>query len=309
MTTNIDINFHFNQRISYEQIQSNPILDIAAKFWDEERYNAFKILYRTFRIIDDLVDDNKSKYQNLPLFKKQQLIIKVDDWIKTMTKDYSNDPFLNKVIMNINRYQIPLWPWKRFSKSMIFDLQNNGFKTFSIFLKYAEGAAIAPASIFIHLCGLSKNNGNYKTPIFNIRDFARPAALFAYIVHIIRDFQKDQLNNLNYFALDLMLENNVTPRMIKNIALGESVTKEFRNLIRKYYYIADYYRIKTEKILKNLNIYMEPNYRLSLEILYNLYMQIFEKIDIENGKFTTKELNPSNLEIKNRIELVISKFY
>ncbi len=24
--------------------------------------------------------------------------------------------------------------------------------------------------------------------------------MFSYLVHIIRDFQKDQLNNLNYFA-------------------------------------------------------------------------------------------------------------
>lgn len=46
--------------LDFQQILTNPILDIAAHVWEEERYNAFKICYRTMRILDDLVDDRKS---------------------------------------------------------------------------------------------------------------------------------------------------------------------------------------------------------------------------------------------------------
>ena len=53
---------------------------------------------------------------------------------------------------------------------------------------------------------------------------------------------------------------------------------------------------------------MQPRYKLSLEIIYSLYLQIFERIDIKNGKFTSEELNPSAEEIHFRLKLIISKF-
>ena len=53
--------------------------------------------------------------------------------------------------------------------------------------------------------------------------------------------------------------------------------------------------------------HMEPRYKLSLEIIYDLYLQIFERIDVEKGNFTSVELNPLPEEIKNRIELTIQK--
>ena len=49
-----------------------------------------------------------------------------------------------------------------------------------------------------------------------------------------------------------------------------------------------------------------PRYRLSLEIVYGLYQQIFEKIDPEKGTFAEDELNPDMAEVKERIELTVS---
>ena len=48
-----------------------------------------------------------------------------------------------------------------------------------------------------------------------ISDVARPCAIFSYLVHIIRDFRKDQLNNLNYFAVDILEKHGLTAENLR----------------------------------------------------------------------------------------------
>lgn len=191
---------------------------------------------------------------------------------------------------------------------MIYDINNDGFPTLNAFLEYSNGASVAPASIFVHLNGLQKMNGQYENPPFDVKWAATPCAVFSYLVHIIRDFQKDQLNNLSYFADDLIIKNGLTRNSMMEFAQGNPVDRNFRNLIKHYYLLADEYRLKTYDIIKKIRPLLEPRYQLSLEIIFNLYLMVFERIDIKNGKFTTEELNPSPEETKERVYKAIMKF-
>ena len=51
--------FDFAPKLTSQQILDNSTLDIAARFWESERYEAAKTCYRTMRIIDDLIDNRK----------------------------------------------------------------------------------------------------------------------------------------------------------------------------------------------------------------------------------------------------------
>ena len=113
--------FKLTRALTYKQLMSNPILDIAARFWEKERYNAFKILYRSFRIIDDLVDNKKSIKGNFSLLEKNRLNLMIDTWIKTIENRESKELIQKHLFETIKKYEIPLWPWKSFSKSMIYD--------------------------------------------------------------------------------------------------------------------------------------------------------------------------------------------
>ena len=279
--------------VDFQQILKNPILDIAAHFWEDERYDAFKVCYKSMRVLDDLVDDNRV----LSKTERQQILSKLYDMQSKVQLQLAETR---------SKFNIPLWPWERLFKAMVYDVSHSGFKTFQSFLDYCEGAAVAPASIFMHLCGTIKKNGKYHIPDFDIKESARSLAIFCYIVHIIRDFQKDQNNNLNYFADDLIEENGVTKSTLKDIAAGGKIPTGFRNLMKKYHSLAGYYKNKARTSLDQLDL--EPRYALSLEIIYNLYVQIFEKIDISQGNFTTMELNPSHEEVKKRIDATISSF-
>ena len=140
----------------------------------------------------------------------------------------------------------------------------------------------------------------YEPPQFDVKWAATPCAIFSYAVHIIRDFQKDQLNNLSYFADDLIIKYGLNRKELREFADGKPVNDNFRNLIRHYYILADEYRLKTYDIIKKIKPLLEPRYQLSLEIIFDLYLMVFERIDLKNGKFTTEELNPTPEETRRR---------
>ncbi len=294
--------------IDFNKIIDHPNILIAANFWDDDRFCAAKTCYRFMRAIDDLIDNYKAANKMIAVSKRKEFIADVNEWLKTIIISEDCNPEKVELIKAIERFNIPLWPLETFAKSMIYDINNDGFASLEAFLDYAQGASVAPASVFVHLSGLTSKNGHYKIPSFNIKEAATPCAIFSYLVHIIRDFQKDQFNNLNYFADDLIRKNGLTRQDLNNIAHGSPVSDGFRNLIMEYYTFADKYRKKTREVIRRVGPAMEPRYQLSLEIIFSLYQMVFERINVEKGNFTSFELNPTPEETKNRVYETIMNF-
>jgi phytoene synthase len=294
--------------IDFHSIKDHPNILIAAEFWEKERYCAAKICYKFMRAIDDLIDDHKAVNKLISPDERMEFTANVNDWLKMIIASDECNPMQKELVETIDRFRIPLWPLEAFAKSMIYDINNDGFPTLDAFLSYAQGASVAPASIFVHLNSLSKKNGFYESPSFDVREAATPCAVFSYLVHIIRDFQKDQLNNLNYFADDLILKHGLRRNDLRQIAEGGAVSDNFRSLIGEYYHHADEYRLKTYEIIKKISPLLEPRYQISLEIIFDLYLMVFERIDIINGAFTSEELNPAPDETKERVYKTILNF-
>jgi phytoene/squalene synthetase len=294
--------------IDFHRIKDHPNILIAANFWEEDRFCAAKICYKFMRAIDDLIDDHKAKNRLIAPEERKEFVSNVEDWLKMIIISKECNPLQQELIETINKYRIPLWPMEVFAKSMIYDINNDGFPSLEAFLEYSGGASVAPASIFVHLNGLQNINGRYDPPVFDVKWAATPCAVFSYAVHIIRDFQKDQLNNLSYFADDLIIKNGLTRNMLREFADGKPVNNNFRNLIKYYRELADEYRIRTYDIIKEIKPLLEPRYQLSLEIIFELYQMVFERIDIRNGKFTTQELNPKPDETRERVLKTILNF-
>lgn len=293
------------ETIDFEKIIDHPNILIAANFWDEERYQAARTCYRFMRTLDDLIDNHKAEHNGISMEEKDRLKGSINEWIGIMREGRNMEPSGDGLTETINRFRIPLWPLEAFAESMLYDINNDGFATIGDFIQYAGGASVAPASIFVHLAGLQSRDGVYADPPFNVRRTASPCAMFSYFVHIIRDFRKDQLNNLSYFADEIMERHNLTRADLKNIAHGAPVTDGFREMMREYYRITDGYRMSTLKVISDVCPLLEPRYRLSLEIIFDLYMMVFERIDPDKGTFTTEELNPTPEETRERVKGVI----
>ena len=294
--------------IDFNKIKDHPNILVAANFWDEDRFCAAKICYKFMRAIDDLIDNHKAKNRLIEPAERKEFVTNVEEWLKKIIVSEECNSLEVELKDTIDKFRIPLWPMEVFAKSMIYDINNDGFPTMDAFLEYSGGASVAPASIFVHLNGLQKNNGQYQPPLFDVKWAATPCAIFSYAVHIIRDFQKDQLNNLSYFADDLILKNRLSRKALREFAEGEPVNNNFRNLIKEYYLLADEYRNKTYDIIEQIRPLLEPRYQLSLEIIFDLYLMVFERIDIKNGHFTTEELNPTPEETRERVLKTIMDF-
>ena len=294
--------------IDFDKIIDHPNILIAARFWDEERYQAAKVCYKFMRAIDDLIDNYKTEHKTIAIEDKAQFEREVNTWINTILSASENSPTQNEIIQTVQRFHIPAWPLEAFAKSMIYDVYNDGFPTLQHYLDYASGASVAPASIFVHLCGLTKTDDQYTAPAYDVKEVATPCAVFSYVVHIIRDFVKDHTHNLNYFPDDLMAKNGLNRENLLAMANGAEITSGFREMIRELYAVADDYRQKTYEVMQSIKPQLEPRSQLSLEIIFSLYLMVFERIDIENGTFTTEELNPTPQEIKEQVWKVMKEF-
>jgi phytoene/squalene synthetase len=308
MTPNNHLQLDFARDIDFSRILTNPILDIAARLWDGDRYHAFKVCYRSMRRIDDLVDHRKEQNQPISPEEITDFTRALKSWMKAVRSGKGSDDFHREFLGTMEQFVIPFWPWERLVRAMIYDLNHDGFPTLLQFVRYTEGAAIAPASVFMHLCGLS-NSGDYlRPPRYDIRYAARPLALFSYFVHIIRDFQKDQLSNLNYFADSLLSRCRVDRASLRLAAEDGHIDSAVRDLITSYKSIAEYYRLKARVRMDEIKPFLDPRYQLSYEMIYSLYLQIFERIDPVAGHFTTEELNPPPEEVAARIQSTIATF-
>ncbi len=296
------------ESIDFEKIVDHPNILIAANFWETERFHAARNCYKFMRAIDDLIDNYKTEHVTISPENQALFEAHIYNWISTVIETTQQIPTHHELFETLQRFCIPFWPLEAFAKSMIYDIYHDGFPTLQDFIDYAGGASVAPASIFVHLAGLTKKDGKYIAPKFDVKEVATPCAIFSYLVHIIRDFQKDHLNNLNYFPEDLIKKYGLNRLKLLEMAKGEPVSVGFRNMIRELYEVADYYRERTLEMIKTIKTKVEPRSQLSLEIIFDLYLMVFERIDIEYGTFSSEELNPDWKEIKQRVGLVVERF-
>lgn len=308
MDPNHQLYFDILNRIPIERITDHPNILVAAGFWDEDRYQAAKICYAFMRHVDDMIDDYKARHKKIEAKDRIKFERKVLAWLEQIRSDRQPGILQKDLVSTLARFRIPVWPMEDFAKSMLYDINHEGFPDLQSFIQYSDGATVAPSSIFVHLCGIRKIDGFWHDPLFDVKTASTPCALFSYLVHTMRDFQKDQLNNLNCFAMDRLAANDLTRETMRQIAEGAAVTGGFRNLMREYYLLADDYRRQTWQVLQQITPLIEPRYHLSLLIIFNLYLMVFERIDPDNGRFTGAELNPTAREIHDRVYRTIAGF-
>ncbi|MBI4977817.1 MAG: squalene/phytoene synthase family protein [Spirochaetes bacterium] len=273
--------------------RERSILEIAAGSWEDERRNVFAACYRVMRKVDDIVDNRRAEKTPISVSERRQLLRKISD-VMSGDRDENGRRRFKELC---RRFVMPSWPWRRWNRAMRYDLATGFFPTYDGFLRYAEGAAIAPGAIFMHLCGLTRHGGRFSPPRFNIHHAAQPLALFCYHVHILRDLNEDAAAGIIFIPDDILGEHGLSRDQFL-AALASNDTPALRGIIAFYHRRASVYLHEVVPALANVLPLMEERYQRSIRILYALYRAVYEKIDPSRNRYTGNALALSPREKK-----------
>lgn len=200
------------------------------------RQALFHVTYALMRVIDDFVDEDfMARTPDERQAGRNAAIATVDRWQAQAELAASGqfvagpaslfpDLFavMNRVVGNSD---IGPYPWIALARAMRADLAEGAFRDWSDFTDYAEGAAVAPASIFIYILAASIDDDLSSSVTLDRppADFARDLALFCYLVHILRDLSDDagRAERLITLPNAVLVECGLDKPMLARAAAGD----------------------------------------------------------------------------------------
>lgn len=268
--------------------KNRPYLYLVARYFeDREKYKAFCSTYASMRIIDDQVDTIPWRGKLSPA-KKLSYRKQIGGWlekIEACRNGYAiSEPIFVALQDTFQTIPIPLFPWENLAFAMKKDIGRDSFETLEEFIEYAEGAAVAPATVFMFLL-TAKRDGTKFIWEFSEKEiyaFARELALFCYLTHIIRDVSSDlQLgkSGLLYIPVRDLVRYNLKKEDLIEFKKKKKVNSKFQRLAARYIKLARLYEAKGRKILKRLNRQLNADSRFILVLLLEFYSATLKKIE------------------------------
>jgi phytoene/squalene synthetase len=290
MTPNDDQNqlqasYEYCERIAR---QNRPHLyTVANFFYDPKSYYAFCATYASMRIIDDVIDNIEGR-QLLTDSERQEFIQKIDDWLveihSCLDEGDKANPIATALTDAFRYFPIPLRFWDNLAKAMKEDLEKDRFQTFDEYLAYTEGAAIAPATIFMYFLTFKKDGRTYSCvrPDLDPYVYAKPMAIFCYVAHILRDISVDlELNKtgLIYMPLKDLESFSVSEEDLFEFKRTGMINANFRSFMMFMAERATSYETESYKLLTELSPYLGQDAKFILTLLLALYSETLRRIE------------------------------
>jgi phytoene synthase len=275
---------------SLRDIGERSVLGIASLFFDARRRRIFKICYGIMRESDDIVDERRALRRPILKEERRELQARIDETLMYGTRE---GPKARSFHDLLEAHSIPDWPFDAWRRALRYDLGMRYFPSHRSFLNYAEGAAVAPGALFMHLCGMRKGPDAWLPPPFDLREHAAPLALFCYHVHIVRDLKEDVANGIFFFPQDLMAAMGLEYPELEELLGGGRFPKPLRDIVAWYHARAGRYRDLSRKRLSEIARFLPARYRASCELILALYGEMHDSITIAEGNFLERDIRPS----------------
>jgi phytoene synthase len=268
-------------------------------FRDPVKYKAFCAFYAVMRIVDDRVDNLP-----LPVNPSEEMcgheLSVVDAWEQVVNLcnrgihptasqlkncDFAEAEALCESLINAFRtFPISMKLWTNFFKAMRSDIEANEFESWDDFLAYAEGATVAPTTIYLSLIVARRNDTKnvYVLPkSFGLYNCGRYLGIFAYLGHIVRDLADDIRHVATRLCIthEDMLAHGVSMETLRSDALRRKASLETRSLVLDLLERARKYLYQGRALTMQIQNFIEKDGRFILELIITIYERIIANIE------------------------------
>ncbi len=277
----------------------NNLYVTSSFFRDPYKYRAFCDYYAVMRLVDDRIDDLSPPDSRSAELKEHELEV-VASWERSVSscckgiyptasliascESAEAEAACESLFDSYQTLPVPVRLWSNFFAAMRSDLVDSEFDLWSDFLTYAEGATVAPTTIYLWLIVARRNEmrNTYEIPReFDLHDCGRHLGLFAYIGHIIRDLAADITDAKTRVCLarEDMLAHDVSLQKLKSEALKRRASPATRRLVEELLKRARRHLEQGRELTCPILESLDTDSRFILELIITMYEHIIAKIE------------------------------
>ena len=255
-------------------------------FEDRARYDAFIAMYAVMRLVDDFIDNVPDKVA-APASVRAELKMELDRWERRIRDAYaghtSQDPVDIGMAAAARTFPVPLQVWLNFVDAMRFDVDHPRFKDFPEFLRYGEGATVAPTIIYVYLLAAQKEaDGVYRVHTFDFDGCGRDLGLFAYLAHILRDVKEDMAvgeTGLVYLSTADMAAHGLDEHAVRALLKNPSDDPRWAGLVKELCGRAHVLEKRGTATAEAQYAAMQPDCAFILCLITTVYGELLRRIE------------------------------
>lgn len=246
----------------------------AFSLLEKPKREAMNTVYAFCRKTDDIVDDG-----NEPDELKYEKLRKWRNEFEKALRGNSEIQLLNRLVVYIQQFNIPLDPFFELIAGVEMDLQRKRFLTFDDLSNYCYLVASTVGLICIEIFGY-KNSST--------KDYAVNLGKAMQLTNILRDVKKDYENGRIYLPLNDMQMFNYTEEDLKN----KIYNPHFYNLMKFQAERAQYFFNKANESLQ-----LEDKRSLfAARAMQHIYYRLLKKLEAENFDVINKNIKVNKVE-------------
>jgi phytoene synthase len=268
------------------------VLTEAARSLSTERRRLFYATYASMRLIDDYIDN-----EFLALAPVERAALRgtamarlecwqrcawaaAEDRLEVAPGEADRDIFVALTHV-VGRSELGPGPWCKLATALARDIEEWPIHSWQDFLDYSEGAAVAPAEVFVYTlgCRFRPEGGSEIALPRAPADYARNLALFCYLVHILRDLALDlsRAPQLVSVPRELMAAQGLNLESLA-AAVGQGQGERVWPLVEAVADFAAPYRERAQADISAFETASEPAAAELLWQIHGIYSAVFDEL-------------------------------
>lgn len=277
----------------------NNLYVTSSFFRDPVKFRAFCAYYAVMRVVDDRIDNLPPPDRRGAELRARELGV-VEAWERMVRSscrgirptasllescDFAEaEAVCESFIASYRVLPVPIRLWRSFFAAMRSDIDGSEFGRWADFRAYAEGATVAPTTIYLALIAARRDATTdtwESLRAFDLYRAGRHLGLFAYLGHIVRDLAADLTCTGTRLCIagEDMVAHGVSLEMLRSEAVDGRASPATRRLAGELLHRARWHLARGRSLTAPVLGLLDKDSRFILELIITMYERIVAKIE------------------------------